>query len=283
MTGRETAGLPVLAWDDAAAVPRGAARRLLEPLAGVCALAVHNARLYRLAALDDVTRLPGATAFEAALRTDVERAAQGGPPVMLLRVGLDHVEHVTMRRGVEIARDLLRSLGLALREVAGDLSRLGRLREDEFAVRLPACDARRGPRSSPSAIRERLARVEVVPEDGGEAVGTTVTIGTARGPDDATSLEFLLDAAGRALAAARREGGDRVEDAARLDAGLVDVPPYEEGAVFRSEKMVRVVEAARRAARTDASRPHHRRDGHRQGGHRQPGPPPQRPRRAARS
>ncbi len=251
-TGRETVGLVVLAWDDPDALPRGPDRRLLEPLAGVCALAVHNARLYRLAALDEVTRLPGATAFQAALRTDVERAAEGGPPVMLLRIGLDHVEHVTMRRGVEIARDLLRALGLALREVAGDRQRLGRLREDELAVRMPGA-TREEALALAEAIRKRLARVEVVPEEGGDPVGTTVAIGTACGPEDATSVEFLLDAAGRALAAARREGGDRVEDAARLDQALVDVPPYEEGTVVRSEKMVRVVEAARRAARTDAS------------------------------
>ena len=275
-TGRETAGLLVLAWNDPDALPRGAARRLLEPLAGVCALAVHNARLYRLAALDEVTRLPGATAFEAALRTDVERAAQGGPPVMLLRVGLDHVEHVTMRRGVELARDLLRSLGLALREVAGDRSRLGRLREDELAVRMPGA-TRAEALELAEAIRERLARVEVVPEAGGDPVGTTVTVGTACGPEDATSLEFLLDAAGRALAAARREGGDRVEDAARLDAGPRRRPALrgrhrgpqrEDGARRRGGP-------ARRAHRR--LRAHHRRDRHRQGGHRQPHPPPERP------
>ena len=75
----EPVALAVLAWDDPAALPRGEGRRLLEPLAGTCALALHNARLYRLAALDDVTRLPGATAFEAALRADVERAVAGGP------------------------------------------------------------------------------------------------------------------------------------------------------------------------------------------------------------
>ncbi len=250
--GGERAGLAVLAYDDPADLPRGEGRRLLEPLAGVCALALYNARLYRLAALDDVTRLPGATAFEAAVRTDVERAAGGGDDVVLLRIGLDHVEHVTLRRGVELARELLRALALALREVGGDLGRLGRLREDEFAVRLVGASRAEG-LALAERIRDRLGRVEVVPEDGGESVGTTVTIGCACGPEDATSLEFLVDAAGRALAAARREGGDRVEDASRLDGGVVDVPPYEEGAIFRSERIVRVVEAARRAARTDAS------------------------------
>ncbi|MFV1958203.1 MAG: sigma 54-interacting transcriptional regulator, partial [Planctomycetota bacterium] len=227
-------------------------RRLLEPVAGICALALHNARLYRLAALDDVTGLPGATAFEAALRRDVESTSTTGRAVVLLRIGLDHLDHMARTRGVGLARDLRRALANVLRGAAGDLERLGRLGGDEFAVRLPGATRQEG-LALAETIHDRLRAVEIVPEEGGDVAGTGITVGVACAPDDATSLEFLLDAAGRALAAARREGGDRVEDAARLDAGLVDVPPYEEGAIFRSERMVRVVEAARRAARTDSS------------------------------
>ncbi len=248
----EPVGLVVLAWDDPAGLPGAEGRRLLGPLAGTCALALHNARLYRLAALDELTRLPGATAFEAALRAEVEVAAGGGPPVTLLRIGLDHLDRVTRRRGVEPARELLRAVGRALRRIGGDVGRSGRLREDELAVRL-AGTSREDAIATAEELCARLSRIEVAPEEGGEAVSTGVSIGVARAPDDATSLEFLLDAAERALAAARREGGGRVEDASRLDAGLVDLPPFEEGAVFRSERMVRVVEAARRAARTDAA------------------------------
>jgi diguanylate cyclase (GGDEF)-like protein len=250
--GAELAGLVVLAWDDPARVPEGEGLRLLVSLADVAALQLHNARLYRLAALDDVTRLPGATAFEAALRADVERAALGGPPVTLLRVGLDHVDHVTRRHGVAVAHDLLRALAAALRDACGGRSRLGRLGDDEFAVRLVG-DGREEARLLAETVRERLRAVEHVPEEGGVAVASTATVGIARCPEDGASLEFLRDAAGRALAAARQEGGDRVEEATRLDQGLVDLPPFEEGAVFRSERMVRVVDAARRAARTDAS------------------------------
>jgi DNA-binding NtrC family response regulator len=42
-------------------------------------------------------------------------------------------------------------------------------------------------------------------------------------------------------------------DVHRVDAGLVEVPPFEDGAVFRTERMVRVLETARRAARTDST------------------------------
>ena len=76
---------------------------------------------------------------------------------------------------------------------------------------------------------------------GGASLATTVSIGMATCPDDARSLEFLFDSAGRALEAARREGGDRIEDAGRIDAGAVEVPPFEEGAIFRNERMVAVV------------------------------------------
>ncbi|MDJ0973383.1 MAG: sigma 54-interacting transcriptional regulator [Planctomycetota bacterium] len=251
-SGRELQGLLVLGWKSPDDVPQKRGQRLLVPLAGIVAAALNNARLYRLAALDDVTRLPGATAFEAALRDDVEQALAGGEQSVLLRVGLDHLEHVTLRRGVEASRTLLRACAEAMRGILGDRARLGRLRGEELAVRLTGAgieDARR----VAEAVRERIASVEVSPEEGGEPLITTVSIGIARAPEDAGSVEFLLDAAGRALSAAKREGGDRVEDVARVDAGAVEMPPYEEGAIFRNERMVRVVEAARRAARSDAS------------------------------
>ncbi len=251
-TGTEIQGLVLLGWADATTLPSPERRRLLEPLAGISASTLHNARLYRLAALDDVTQLPGATAFEAALRADVELAVAGGPDAVLLRIGLDHLEHVTMRRDVELARELLRGCAAALVAVVGERVRLGRLREEELAVRLPGASPEQV-RELAEAIRGRLANVEIPSENGGEVVGTTVSIGIARCPGDARSLEFLLDAAGRALASAQREGGDHVEDAARLDSGAVDVPPFEEGAIFRNERMVAVVESARRAARSDSS------------------------------
>jgi len=251
-TGDELQGLALLGWQAADAVPSLEARRLLEPLAGISASALNNARLYRLAALDDVTRLPGATAFEAALRGDVERALAGGPAAVLVRIGLDHVEHVALRRDVELSRELMRTCATALLGAVGDRTRLGRLRGEQLAVRWPGADSAEV-RSLAERIRLRLAAVEISPEGGGESVATTVSIGIARCPGEARSVEFLLDAAARALAAAQREGGDRVEDAARLDTSAVDVPPFEHGAIFRNERMVRVVESARRAARSDAS------------------------------
>ena len=250
--GSELLGMVLLGYRDASARPQGEGRRLLEPLAGIAASSLNNARLYRLAALDDVTRLPGATAFEAALRADVESAVAGGRPAVLVRIGLDHLEHVTLRRGVALSHELQRACADALRGLVGERVHLGRLREGELAVRVRA-PAPEEARTLAEAIRERLRAVEVRPDAGGEPVGTTVSIGIARCPGDARSLEFLMDAAGRALAAAQREGGDRVEEAARLGAAAVDVPPFEEGAIFRNENMVRVVESARRAARADAS------------------------------
>jgi transcriptional regulator with PAS, ATPase and Fis domain len=44
-----------------------------------------------------------------------------------------------------------------------------------------------------------------------------------------------------------------VQELDRMESALVDVPPFEEGAIFRNENMVRLDEAARRAARSDSS------------------------------
>jgi diguanylate cyclase (GGDEF)-like protein len=250
--GAEPQGLVVLAWGGAAALPTAEERALLTPLAGVVALAVHNARLHRLAALDESTGLPGATAFESALRRDVDAALEGGPAAVVLRIGLDGFERTARQRGLEPARALRRAMADALRAAALGRVQAGRLAEDEFAVRAPGATRDEAARLA-QAIRERLSAVEVRPEDGGEPVRSGVSVGIARCPDDARSFEFLLDGAARAMRAARRDGGDRVEDVARVDAGLVSAPPFEDGAVFRTERMVRVLETARRAARTDST------------------------------
>ncbi len=249
-TGGEVQGVAVLAWAGATGLPRAEERALLTPLAGVVALAVHNARLYRLAALDEATGLPGATAFESALRRDVDTALAGGPAAVVLRVGLDGVER-TLRRSVESGRTLLRAAADALRASLAGRIQVGRLREEEFAVRLPGATREEAVKVA-DEVRERIAAVEIRPEDGGDPIRTGVSVGIARCPEDAKSVEFLLDAAARAVAAARRDGGDRVEDVHRVDAGLVEIPPFEDGAVFRTERMVRVVETARRVARTDS-------------------------------
>ncbi len=250
--GGETQGLVVLAWAGAASMPREEERALLLPLSGIVALGLQNARLYRLAALDEGTGLPGATAFESGLRRDVDAALSGGPSASVLRIGLDGIERIARRHGLEPARALLRAQADALRGVLAGRAQAGRWREGEFAVRVPGVPREEALRLA-ATVKDRLSAVEVRPEAGGEAIRSGVSVGVACCPDDARSTEFLLDAAERALLAARRDGGDRVEDARRLAAGLVDVPPFEDGAVFRTESMVRVLETARRAARTDST------------------------------
>ncbi len=49
----------------------------------------------------------------------------GGPEAVLLRIGLDHIEHVALRRDVELSRELMRACAAALVGVVGDRARLG--------------------------------------------------------------------------------------------------------------------------------------------------------------
>ncbi|MGE0192968.1 MAG: sigma 54-interacting transcriptional regulator [Planctomycetota bacterium] len=238
-------------WRDGAAGPGEAARRRLPALGAMAAAALHRAHLYRVALLDEVTRVPGATAFEARLRRDVDAAVRGGPEVVLLRIGLDHLERQQREHGVEAARRLLQAIAAALVAEIGDVRRVGRTAPAELAARVAA----RTPgavRALADRVRQRLASLHVPAPDGSQ-LSTTVSIGVAICPGDARSVEFLTGAAGTAMAVAQSAGGDRVEEAALQGQGAVDVPPFEEGAVFRSQAMVAVVEAARRAARSDAS------------------------------
>ncbi|MFM8387048.1 MAG: sigma 54-interacting transcriptional regulator [Planctomycetia bacterium] len=250
--GAELQGLLLLGSADRARMASGEQARVLGTLAPVAGVSLNNSRLYRLAALDEVSRLPGPTAFEAGLRADIGRSLAGGPSLWLVRVSLDHLERVTLRRGVEAGHALVRAASEALRAVAGGRPLLGRITDDELAARLPGL-SREEALAWAARVRDRLRGLEVAAEHGGEVASTPVSVGLACLPGDASSLEFLMHAAGRAVARARSEGGDRVLAADQLESGAVELPPFEEGAIFRNERMVRVVEAARRAARSDAS------------------------------
>ncbi len=238
-------------WKDAAATPPRAARRRLPALGSMAAATLHRAHLYRVALLDEVTRVPGATAFEARLRRDIGEFARGGQEISLVRIGLDHAERRQREHGVEASRRLLQAVASALVAEIGDVRRVGRIGPTEFGLRV----AGRSPgalRTLAERVRERIAKLQV-PAPDGSALTTTASIGLATCPADARSAEFLLAAAATAMAVAVRDGGDGVVEAGDEAQGAVDVPPFEEGAVFRSVAMVAVVEAARRAARSDSS------------------------------
>lgn len=201
----ESASLPGLVWLLAA----GCALLLTVGWAG-----------YRMAFLDPLTGLPGRRPLE-------ERLARLGRQWAVAMVDVDHFKQFNDRYGHDVGDQVLRMVAACLRRhFGGSAYRYG---GEEFTVVFPGhqallaaarCDAfradleRRGlavrsrprPRKKPAGARRPARR-------GREEVGVTVSVGVAQRARGLARPVAVLEAADKALYAAKRGGRNRVVDA----------------------------------------------------------------------
>jgi diguanylate cyclase (GGDEF)-like protein/putative nucleotidyltransferase with HDIG domain len=186
----------------------------LRLLANQAAAALESARrmelLRHLAEHDPLTGLRNRR--DLGTRIDAEVAASGGP-VSLLLCDLDHFKRVNDCCGHEAGDRALARFADLLRECARPTDTAARLGGEEFALVLPATDAR-GALTIAERVRLRMASffADELPE-------LRVSIGIATSGEHGDSAQALLFSADKALYAAKRLGRDRC---ITFDAELVD-------------------------------------------------------------
>jgi diguanylate cyclase (GGDEF)-like protein len=174
--------------------------------------------LEALAITDGLTGLYNRRHFDDVLVREVRRAERDGSPLSLVMIDLDRFKQYNDRWGhregdVELARVALR-----VKQAVRATDTAFRYGGEELAVLLPAC-----PRREVVAVAEkiRLAVTADRPNLGGR--GTTASLGVATTPDDARSTQELVEAADRALYAAKARGRDQVVQAEEApERGLPD-------------------------------------------------------------
>jgi len=210
-TGDLDVTLPVRGQDELAELTRSfneMAERVREGRAALEALAI----------TDGLTGLYNRRHFDDVLAREVRRAQRDKAPLSLAMIDLDRFKQYNDRWGhregdVELARVALR-----VRQAVRATDLAFRYGGEELAVLLPAC-----PRREVVAVAEkiRLAINADTPHLGGR--GTTASLGVATTPDDAGSAQDLVEAADRALYAAKALGRDRVAQTGEaLEEGLPD-------------------------------------------------------------
>ncbi|WP_221031001.1 GGDEF domain-containing response regulator [Actomonas aquatica] len=168
------------------------------------------AELKRLATHDALTGLLNRREFNRILAEETERAKRFGRDFSLVLLDLDHFKSVNDTHGHPAGDAVLRETARRLGGLMRKVDRLARFGGEELAVLLVELDA--------EAARKLATRiVEVVHgtpyplDEDGKELTVTISAGVAAMPHHATTAKALVQAADKALYAAKSNGRDRVE------------------------------------------------------------------------
>lgn len=163
------------------------------------------------ATIDPVTGLWNRGALTERLDDEISRYHRYGTPVSLLMMDLDTFKRVNDDHGHLVGDQLLGAVGHLLLDDMRTSDFSARYGGDEFAVVLPGTTKTEA-YAVAEKVRLSIAALRVSPRgaQGDSPVGTTASIGIASAGGDVADGVGLLDAADRALYAAKEGGRDQV-------------------------------------------------------------------------
>lgn len=174
------------------------------------------AELERLALRDGLTGLFNHRYFQEAVDAELSRAARHGHPVSLLFIDVDHFKNYNDRLGHPAGDRLLERLAGLLTGRGESFGRGKRVSDiaaryggEEFVLVLPATD-KKGATVTAQRLRHLVAACPFEGRESQPLGHISVSIGVATYPDDGTTKPELVEAADRALYAAKHQGRDRV-------------------------------------------------------------------------
>lgn len=185
---------------------------LLDALQAHVSVALENARLYTMAITDELTRLYTLRYFQHSLDEEVNRYQRYGQKLALLMIDVDDFKRINDTYGHPVGDEALRRIARLLKESVRNVDIACRYGGEEFAAILPSAD-----RKAAHVVAERIrAAVEGTPFDlvPGRAIRLTVSVGAACCPANALTTRDLVSRADEALYQAKRDGKNRVAEAA---------------------------------------------------------------------
>ena len=186
---------------------------LVSLLSTLAAMAIEKTRLLEstrlLSITDELTGLYNHRHFRQQLNNEVSRTLRYGRHVSLMMIDIDHFKHYNDAHGHLKGNEVLKELGLILKEMSREVDIVARYGGEEFTIVLPETD-----RGKARPLAERLRKkIEAYPFEKQHTQphkNLTVSIGLASCPQDASSSFELLEEADRALYKAKRQGRNRV-------------------------------------------------------------------------
>jgi diguanylate cyclase (GGDEF)-like protein len=189
--------------------------RLLSLLAGHAAMTIEREEMVRsleqLAITDGLTGVFNHRYFQMRLENEVKRSVRYRLPFALLLIDLDHFKHVNDKFGHAAGDHVLSEVAGMIRRSVRESDMTARYGGEEFAVLL----AQASPKEAQVTAERLRKNVEGLSIEVGESqrISVTISIGSATFPENGESRESLLEAADKALYAAKKGGRNRVESA----------------------------------------------------------------------
>jgi diguanylate cyclase (GGDEF)-like protein len=181
---------------------------VLTTIAQQAAVAIENARHYRMATVDSLTGVSLREYFFRRVKEEHNRASRYHSPFALVMIDLDGFKAINDVHGHQVGDRYLSLLGAVIRSHLRTADLACRYGGDEFCILLPETGFE-GARTIAERLRQAIANLNVSTD--GEMAATTASIGIAIFPDHgAENLSTLLKHADQALYRAKRRGKDQV-------------------------------------------------------------------------
>jgi diguanylate cyclase (GGDEF)-like protein len=180
-------------------------REYLVNIAGLAAIAIHNAYLFEATTTDRMTKLKLKHSF---LHTLQDRLHEPGPdPIALIMLDIDHFKRVNDTYGHIAGDETLKGAAALVLDEIRLVDVAARYGGEEFILLLPGTDVR-GAWEVAERIRKRVAEAGFV--SGQRLVRTHVSLGVAvYDPARDTTAEAFIERADRALYASKQNGRNR--------------------------------------------------------------------------
>ena len=165
-------------------------------------------QLRQLATTDQLTGLLNRREFDRLLAEEVERALRFEHPFVLVLLDLDHFKDINDQHGHPAGDAVLRTVAARITGTVRTIDRVARIGGEEFAVLLMETSIEQA-----AAAAQRLVEVvrgEPVSASDGIRLPVTISVGVAVAPTHAKESAALIEAADKALYAAKRAGRNRM-------------------------------------------------------------------------
>jgi diguanylate cyclase (GGDEF)-like protein len=209
--GEELLGVLWVRWAGAAHPPLNELEALFEHLLVGFQKAQLFARMESLSRIDGLTGVLRRQVLLDHVEMEWNRARLFKTSFSFMLVDVDHFKRVNDTHGHPAGDAVLARLGELLRQGVYETDYVGRYGGEEFGVLLSRAEAE-GVRRKAEALRQRVAGEAFAA--GWEKLTVTISVGLAHFPRDGSTVQEVLEAADKALYAAKDGGRNRVVDIA---------------------------------------------------------------------